>query len=178
MSRLSRAKLEARDSIFSRGPEHYIGDARARCPPDIVECVMAMEDCCEELYEAQVLLRNGTHDLPRITKVMQNERVFLLVNEDTIRRYKSNLADEIEPAISELIQRAEQGLASLEKQKELLKAKAENAKMRSRPPIGTSAVQKLEARKLQTLTKQREKLEAEARALEKDILELELKHRK
>ena len=113
------------------------------------------------------------------------------MNEDTIRRYKSNLADEIEPAISELIQRAEQGLASLEKQNELLKTKvtrtkfmitttnvthcllkAENAKMRSRPPIGTSAVQKLEARKLQTLTKQREKLEAEAQALEKEILEL------
>lgn len=49
MSRLSRANLEARESIFSRGPEHYIGDAQARCPPDIVECVMAMEDCCEEV---------------------------------------------------------------------------------------------------------------------------------
>ena len=45
------------------------------------------------------------------------------MNEDTIRRYKSNIADEIEPAISELIQRAEQGLASLEKHEELLKTK-------------------------------------------------------
>ncbi len=45
-------------------------------------------------------------------------------------------------------------------------------KMRSRPAIGTSAVQKLETRKLQTLTRQREKLEAEVQALEKEILEL------
>jgi len=44
--------------------------------------------------------------------------------------------------------------------------------MLSRPAIGTSAVQKLETRKLQTLSKQREKLEAEVRALEKEILEL------
>ena len=44
--------------------------------------------------------------------------------------------------------------------------------MRARPPIATSAVQKLEARRLQTLTRQREKLEAQVQALEKEILEL------
>lgn len=116
-----------------------------------------------------------------------------MVTEDTVKRYKSNLADEIEAAISELIQRAEQGLASLEKKQQLFESKAgfffphcdleanvldcvvdkiENTKMRSRPAIGIDAVQKLEARKLQTLTRQRERLEAEVCALEKEILEL------
>lgn len=47
-------------------------------------------------------------------------QVFLLVNENTVKQYKTNLADEIEPAISELIERAEQGLASLEKTQQLL----------------------------------------------------------
>ena len=91
MSRLSRANLKARESIFTGGPEQYIGDTQARCPPDLEECVMAMEDCCEEVctlvpslgkifkayqgYEAQVLLSNGTRDLPRMTKILQNERV-------------------------------------------------------------------------------------------------------
>ncbi|CAA7259355.1 unnamed protein product [Cyclocybe aegerita] len=177
MSRLSRANLKARESIFASGPEQYIGDTQARCPPELEECVMAMEDCCEELYEAQMLLRNGTQDLPRMTKILQNERVFLLVNEDTIKRYKSNLADEIEPAIAELIERAEQGLALLEKKQQTLEAKVENAKIKARPPIGTSAVQKLETRRLQTLTKQREKLEAEVRALEKQILDSDAKNR-
>ena len=100
---------------------------------------------CEQLYEAQALLRNGTRDLPRMTKILQNERVscylfflfeilpsnhsidpfqvFLLVNEDTVKKYKSSLADEVEPAISELIQRAEEGLASLEKTQQLLETK-------------------------------------------------------
>jgi len=50
MSRLSRANLKARESIFAGGPEQYIGDIQARCPPDLEECVMAMEDCCEEVY--------------------------------------------------------------------------------------------------------------------------------
>jgi len=50
-------------------------------------------------------------------------KVFLLVNEDTVKKYKSRLADEVEPAISELIQRAEEGLASLEKKHQLLETK-------------------------------------------------------
>lgn len=95
-----------------------------------------------------------------------------MVGEDTVKQYKSNLADEIEPAISELIQRAEQGLAALEKKQHLLEAKVENAKVRARPPIATSAVQKLEVRRLQALTRQREKLEAQVQDLEKEILDL------
>jgi DASH complex subunit SPC19 len=46
-----------------------------------------------------------------------------LVNEATVKKYKTSLADEIEPAISELIQRAEQGLESLEKKQQLLETK-------------------------------------------------------
>lgn len=49
MSRLSRANLKARESIFTSGPDLYRGDIQARCPPDLEECVMAMEDCCEEV---------------------------------------------------------------------------------------------------------------------------------
>lgn len=49
MSRLSRANLKARDSVFAGGPELYRGDIQAICPPNLEECVMAMEDCCEEV---------------------------------------------------------------------------------------------------------------------------------
>ncbi|KAF9527972.1 Spc19-domain-containing protein [Crepidotus variabilis] len=175
---LSRANVKARESVFASGPEHYIGDAQARCPPDLEECVLALEDCCEELYEAQMLLRNGTRDLPRMTRLLESDRVFLLVNERTIKDYKLNLAEEVEPAISELIQRAEQGLTSLEKQQQLLETKVENSKLRTRPAVGTNAVQKLENRRLQTLVKQREKLEAEVQALEREVLEIDIKNRK
>jgi DASH complex subunit SPC19 len=50
-------------------------------------------------------------------------QVFLLVNEATVKRYKSDLADEIEPVIAELIERAQQGLLALEKKEHSLQTK-------------------------------------------------------
>lgn len=49
MSRLSRANLKARESVFAGGPELYRGDIQALCPPNLAECVMGLEDCCEEV---------------------------------------------------------------------------------------------------------------------------------
>jgi DASH complex subunit SPC19 len=51
MSRLSRANLKARESIFAGGPELYRGDIQAVCSPNLLECVMALEDCCEEVFQ-------------------------------------------------------------------------------------------------------------------------------
>ena len=55
--------------------------------------------------------------------VLGGGQVFLLVNEDTVKRYKSALADEIEPVIAELIERAQQGLSILEKKEHTLQTK-------------------------------------------------------
>jgi len=172
MSRLSRANVKARESIFTSGPEQYIGDAQARCPPDLEECVLAMEDCCEEAYQAQILLRNGTRDLPRMSKILGNERVFLLVTEAIVKRYKSALADEIEPVITELIERAQQGLSALEKKEHSLQTKVENAQLRPRNAAGAGSAPKHEIRRLHNLTKQRERLEADVRAAEEELLYL------
>ena len=49
MSRLSRAAFKARESVFTTGADQYIGEAYASCPPSLEECVMMMEDCCEEV---------------------------------------------------------------------------------------------------------------------------------
>jgi len=220
MSRLSRANLKARESIFTSGSSIHRADSVAQCPPDLEECVAAIEDCCEEVLntftsssdnssdsdtqmrEAQKLLRNGTRDHPRIMKVLKNERarrrilvdlvlywplfqVFLLVNEDTIRKYKADLADEVEPTIVELIERAEDGLRTLERKEALLKSKVtlwwhfvegidqhrqklENA--HAQPNQNVTASQKMEARRLQLLKKQRERLENDVRVLEEEII--------
>jgi DASH complex subunit SPC19 len=55
MSRLSRLPLKGRESVFTGGPEQYIGDAYASCPPSLEECVAAMEDCCEEVRMAAAI---------------------------------------------------------------------------------------------------------------------------
>jgi len=48
MSRLSTLP-RPRESVFSSGIESYRGDANTLCPPNLRECVLAMEDCCEEV---------------------------------------------------------------------------------------------------------------------------------
>ncbi|KAJ6593586.1 Spc19-domain-containing protein [Mycena capillaripes] len=173
MSRLSRANLKGRESVFAGGPDLYRGDIQAICPPSLEECVSIMEDCCEEAYEAQMLLQNGTQDLRRLNKVLQSQRVFLLVGEETVRKYKADLTDEIEPAINELIELAEQGLKSLQKKESVLQTKVDTAQPRSRPAAGAPASQKMEARRLQSLTKQREALELEVQALEAEVIAME-----
>ncbi|KIY51678.1 hypothetical protein FISHEDRAFT_64179 [Fistulina hepatica ATCC 64428] len=170
MSRLSRANLRARDSIFTSGPEVYRGDFHATCPVDLEECVMTLEDCNEETREAQLLLRSGTEDLPRMNKILQNQRVFLLIDEKTVDRYKMDLADEIEPAINEMLERAEQGLKLLQRKEALLQAKVEN--MRSAPPKVAAPSHRPETRRMQMLTKQSQKLENEVVALEAEIRQL------
>ncbi|KAK7437406.1 hypothetical protein VKT23_018651 [Stygiomarasmius scandens] len=179
MSRLSRANLKARESVFARGPDLYRGDIQAACPPDLEECVMALEECCEEAHEVQQLLRNGTRDLPRMSRVLQSERVFALVNDSTIKQYQSSISDELEPAITELIERAEAGLKVLQKKQSQLQAKVEAAQARPLRPTGgtTMAAQKLEQRRLHMLTKQREQLESELEALQDEVADLESSRR-
>ncbi|KAF7315189.1 hypothetical protein MIND_00033300 [Mycena indigotica] len=188
MSRLSRANIKGRESIFTgAGSELYRGDIHAICPPSLEECVALMEDCCEEVwhsallddrlqpvaqaYEAEALLYSGCRDLHRMNKVLQVKRLFLLLREDTVHQYKTQLADEVEPPINELIELAEQGLKALQKKEAVLKTKADT--MQSRTTRHTApnapAAQKLEARRLQQLTRQREALELEIEALEAEL---------
>lgn len=49
--------------------------------------------------------------------------MFLLIDEGTVRQYKSDLTDEIEPQINELIERAEKGLKALSRKENLVQAK-------------------------------------------------------
>ncbi len=47
----------------------------------------------------------------------------MFVNESTVRKYKADLTEEIEPQIQELIERAKRGAKTLEKRRHTLKAK-------------------------------------------------------
>ncbi|KAF8841580.1 hypothetical protein BDN67DRAFT_1010513 [Paxillus ammoniavirescens] len=174
MSRLSTLP-RPRESVFSGGHDLYRGDANAVCPPNLRECVLAMEDCCEEAHEAQQLLRNGTFDLPRMSKVLESQKVFLLIDEGTVRKYKADLADEIEPQINELIERAEKGLKAFTRKESLIQSKVEAAQaMQSRAATAPTA-NKREERRVQMLLKQRQRLEEEVRVLESEILALQHK---
>jgi len=138
---------------------------------------MAMEDCCDEAQETQETIRKGTYDLPRMSKVLESERVFLLIDEATIRKYKADLIEEIEPQINELLSRAEKGLNILVKRESMLQTKLEGVKQSapvSRGTVNTSGMSKLEARRIQMLVRQRERMEEELNTLRLEVENMEL----
>jgi len=94
--------------------------------------------------------------------------VFLLVDEGTVKKYKADLSDEIEPQITELISRAEKGLEALQKKRLLLQTKVKTAQSKPQQPSASDGVN----RRLQLLVKQRQRLEAQVRELEGEILEM------
>lgn len=53
--------------------------------------------------------------------------MFVFVNESTVRNYKADLTEEIEPQIQELIERAKKGTKALEKRHHALKTKVESS---------------------------------------------------
>jgi hypothetical protein len=76
MSRLSRANLKGRDSVFAGGPDLYRGDIQATCPPSLEECVMIMEDCCEQVPPADfpaggpLIQEPPRHTMPRFSSTV------------------------------------------------------------------------------------------------------------
>ncbi|KAK7039146.1 hypothetical protein VNI00_010050 [Paramarasmius palmivorus] len=191
MSRLSRPNLKGRESVFTRGPESYRGDIYAGMSSgsgrvcNVIGGLLrrgvysfgsilvwtAYGQRFSKAQAAHTLLKSGTQDLPRITKVLESQRVFLLVDEGTVKRYKAELSEEIEPAVAELIERAEEGLKALHRKESQLQAKVDAAKAKPlRPTAGmTMAAQKLEQRRLNVLVKQREQLEHQLEAMEAEI---------
>ena len=108
-------------------------------------------------------------------------QVFLLVDEGTVKKYKADLSDEIEPQITELVSRAEKGLEALQKKRLLLQTKVplsyrtavrsvlriwNQVKAAQSKPSTSDAAN----RRVQVLAKQRERLEAQTRKLEAEIL--------
>ncbi|GJE87530.1 DASH complex subunit SPC19 [Phanerochaete sordida] len=177
VSRLSvHPKYGPRQSVFVGNSGGYGSENDFVCSPFLRECVMALEDCCDEAHEAQEIIRQGTYDLSRVAKVLENERVFLLVDEGTVRKYKADVTDEIEPQINELLSRAEKGMNMLVKRENMLRTRLETqqTKPASRLAANTAGMNKLEARKIQILVRQREQLEEEMATLQAEVDAMQL----
>ena len=75
MSRQSRVPRESIFAAGGRGPEIYKADAQATCSASLFDCVHELEDINAETHDAQLLLRAGTSDLKRMSRVLSNQRV-------------------------------------------------------------------------------------------------------
>ena len=53
-------------------------------------------------------------------------QVFTLVGENTVRRYKADVVEEVEPQINELISRAQKGMHALQTRQNLMQDKVKD----------------------------------------------------
>lgn len=154
-----------RESVFFSGALRQEDDSLSL--PFLEACVSAAHESSSRLYDAQCSLRRGVSDLPRLTKILRNEQLFVLINESHTEMCRAQLGEEVGPQILELIERGEKGIKHLEKKAVLLKSKLQAAQLNSAalPP----------ARKLDALIKERKALEREVQKLNAEIRVMEEK---
>lgn len=71
------------------------------------------------------ILDEGVSDFPRLRKVLQTQQHFELVPETTLRTAQQSLAEEISPAIEQLLSTAELYVSQLARREQSLKARYE-----------------------------------------------------
>jgi DASH complex subunit SPC19 len=76
------------------------------------------------------ILDSGVSDFPRLTRVLSTQKHFELLPEHQLREAQQSLVDEIAPAISQLLNIAENYVNQLARKEESLKARSELLKGR------------------------------------------------
>ncbi|EJD53666.1 hypothetical protein AURDEDRAFT_53214 [Auricularia subglabra TFB-10046 SS5] len=151
-------------------------DQAFACSPHLQSCVSALEDCLHQVHALSTNVHEAISDLPRLASVLESERMSVMVNEPIIELYKAQMAEEIEPQIFEMVQRAESGITALDRKERTLKAKLEAAQTRAstRPtnPHAGTVSSKLEARRIAQVAKQHAQTEKEIQALAEEIQQL------
>ncbi|EJU06192.1 hypothetical protein DACRYDRAFT_112942, partial [Dacryopinax primogenitus] len=169
-----RSSVYPRHSIFPGATGIGSGSKEADGPrpylPHLEACINATNQSTNTLKALLEDFKDGTGDLPRLTKVLENNRLFVLINEDVLRKYKAQLVEEIEPQVSELISKAEKSLGVLERREAQLQKKVEAQQNEgSTKPAIPVAANKGEERRLKLMAARRDRLMKELKALEEEV---------
>ena len=76
---MSRQSRLPRESIFTGAPDVHRTESFTMFSASLLDCVQLCNDICAETTDAQQLLRNGTFDLPRMKRILDNQRASLVV---------------------------------------------------------------------------------------------------
>lgn len=87
--------------------------------------VAALRSSLTLLDSSISILDEGVSDFPRLKKVLQTQQHFELVPEKTLKQAQQALADEVSPAIEQLLTTAEAHLKQLARKEQSLKARSE-----------------------------------------------------
>lgn len=94
------------------------------------------------------ILDEGVSDFPRLRKVLQTQQHFELVPETTLRAAQQSLAEEISPAIEQLLSTAESYVNQLARREQSLKARYELLEGRLGPERISSSNQRPDRRSI------------------------------
>ncbi|KAI5452961.1 hypothetical protein NCC49_006495 [Naganishia albida] len=81
----------------------------------LAQCVDATNASVDTVNACIKNLEPGVSDLPRLTKVLANEHLYLLLPDPLLQEYKTELADSLVPQINTLVERAEEVIQRDEK---------------------------------------------------------------
>ncbi|KAI4592098.1 hypothetical protein KJ359_011890 [Pestalotiopsis sp. 9143b] len=156
------------------------------------DCVAALRGSLSHLESSVETLGNGVADFPRLISVLKTVRHYELIPQPTLAAAEASLRDEIGPAITTLLDRADSHIDRVERRIESLKARADLQQGRlterpgSRNPSygrgkSVGAVQKLggEAKlRAKAVKQRREALEYSIERLELEVSQKERELRK
>ncbi|KAI1857773.1 uncharacterized protein JN550_013036 [Neoarthrinium moseri] len=89
------------------------------------DCVSALRNSLSHLESSVDILGTGVTDFPRLVQVLKTVRHYELIPQPTLAAAEASLRDEIGPAISILLDRADGHIDRVERRIESLKARAE-----------------------------------------------------
>ncbi|KAH7101682.1 Spc19-domain-containing protein [Auriculariales sp. MPI-PUGE-AT-0066] len=172
--------LRPRDSVYPGGTlprstqQQHAFDFAAQ----LHNSISLMEDCTDHIATVNEQLADGGKDLPRLARVLKNTRMHAMANEQTIHAYKTQMAEEMDPQISELRQRGLAELDTLKKRRDNLRRKADlrTSTTTTANAAGTEKAEakaKAEAKRMTQIATLNAKLAAEIRDLEEEERQLE-----
>jgi len=133
-------------------------------------CVSALTACNDYLLDGLDVFEQEVQELNRLGKVLQNNRLFVLIPEKRVRAYAAQQSEDIEPQINELLELAEKSLKILERKEAALTKKIKTLQAPKQEPSTTA---RNDDRKAKMLIKQRQLWEKELLGLETECRTLQ-----
>lgn len=101
----------------------FPSQAETNMIPNIEKCVEAVTLATDHLGLANRAVGEATQDLPRLQRVLRNQRHFDLVSETEVLKARAHLNSEIQPRVLQLVQKAKESLEREEREMKLMRNK-------------------------------------------------------
>ncbi|QRV72363.1 SPC19 domain-containing protein [Ceratobasidium sp. AG-Ba] len=178
-----RSLTQPRQSVFTAGGSVVpLNEGPASHLSYLHATVQMTARCTSTLAEiAEDQRVEGTHDLTRLMRVIENDRLFVLIDEPQLKAARSQLEDEIGPQLTTLLERSEKAIDALDTKEQSLRSRIASVKASqaaaatkaAETAAASGAARRGDARRLQLLQSRRQRAERELEAVEAEARQLE-----